>query len=270
MAIPKPAKGSAALVTGASSGIGADIARSLAGRGHDLVLVARREERLAELARELADAHGVGAEAIAVDLQTKAGRKRLLAAVEKLGRRVDVLVNNAGFGTAGLFQRLDGEREAELVRLNCEVVVALCGSYVPAMVERGGGAVLNVASTAAFQPLPTQASYSASKAFVLNFTQALAADLHGTGVTATVLCPGPVRTEFVEVAGMEREASLLPRFAWVSSPDVAEAGVQGLERGRGVVIPGALNRATSIGGHYTPRSLLLGLGRRVYRTGDSR
>lgn len=269
MAIPGPSKDAAALVTGASSGIGADIARSLAERGHDLVLVARREQRLAELARELEEAHGVRAETVAVDLQAKAGRKRLPKTLAELGLRVDVLVNNAGFGTAGLFQRLDGEREAELVRLNCEVVVDLCGRFVPAMVERGAGAVLNVASTAAFQPLPTQATYSASKAFVLTFTQALAADLHGTGVTATALCPGPVRTEFVDVAGLGKEASVLPEFVWVSSPDVAEAGVRGLERGKGVVIPGKLNRATSLGGHLTPRSLWLSLGRRVYRTGDS-
>lgn len=269
MAIPDPSNDSAALVTGASSGIGADIARSLAVRGHNLVLVARREERLAELARELTDEHSVRAEVIAVDLQAKAGRKRLTKAIDELGLRVDVLVNNAGFGTAGLFQRLDGTREAELVRLNCEVVVALCGRYVPAMVERGGGAVLNVASTAAFQPLPTQATYSASKAFVLAFTQALGADLHGTGVTATALCPGPVDTEFAEVAGVTGEFGSLPDFVTVSSADVAEAGVRGLERGKGVVIPGAINKATAIGGRFTPRSLLLGVGRRVYRLGDS-
>jgi short-subunit dehydrogenase len=179
-----------------------------------------------------------------------------------------VLVNNAGFGSAGLFQRLDGEREAELVRLNCEVVVDLCGRFVPAMVEHGDGAVLNIASTAGFQPLPTQATYSASKAFVLTFTQALGADLHGTGVTATVLCPGPVRTEFGEVAGLRLE-SVMPEFAWVDSADVAEAGVRGLERGKGVVIPGAINRATAVGGQFTPRSLLLSLGRRVYRVGDA-
>ena len=269
MAIPDPSKESAALVTGASSGIGADIARSLASRGHGVVLVARREERLAALAEELANAHGVRAETVAVDLQTKAGRKRMLKAIDALGLRVDVLVNNAGFGTAGLFHRLDGEREAELVRLNCEVVVALCGDFVPAMVERGAGAVLNVASTAAFQPLPTQATYSASKAFVLTFTRALGADLHGTGVTATALCPGPVQTEFVEVAGLAREAAALPDFVWVSSPDVAEAGVEGMERGKGVVIPGKVNKLTALGGHFTPRSLWLELGRRVYRTGDS-
>jgi short-subunit dehydrogenase len=268
MPIPDPSKDSTALVTGASSGIGADIARSLAERGHNVVLVARREERLVALAKELTDAHGVRAETIAVDLQAKAGRKRVVKEIGELGLRVDVLINNAGFGSAGLFQRLDGEREAALVRLNCEVVVALCGNYVPAMVERGAGAVLNVASTAGFQPLPTQATYSASKAFVLTFTQALGADLHGTGVTATALCPGPVKTEFGEVAGLALE-SVMPEFAWVDPADVAEAGVRGLERGKGVVIPGAINRAGAIGGQFTPRSVLLGLGRKVYRLGDS-
>ena len=270
MALPDPSKDSAALITGASSGIGADIARALAGRGHDVVLAARREERLTELAQELSSVHGVRVETIAIDLGGKAARKRLVKEIDgELGLRVDVLVNNAGFGTAGLFQRLDGEREAQLVRLNCEVVVDLCGRYVPAMVERGAGAVLNVASTAGFQPLPTQATYSASKAFVLNFTQALGADLHGTGVTATALCPGPVDTEFAEVAGVESEFGSLPEFARVSSADVAEAAVRGLERGKGVVIPGLLNRATAVGGQFTPRRLLLGLGRRVYRLGDS-
>ena len=270
MAIPDPSKDSVAIVTGASAGIGADIARSLAQRGRNVLLVARREERLTALAEELASAHGVRAETVAADLQAKAGRKRLLTAVDELGLRVDVLVNNAGFGTAGRFQSLDPGREAELVRLNCEVVVELCGRFLPGMVQRGGGAVLNVASTAAFQPLPTQATYSASKAFVLAFTQAIAADLHGTGVTATALCPGPVKTEFAAVSGLERDAAVLPEFVWVPSPDVAEAGVDGMERGKGVVIPGKLNRLTSIGGQYTPRSVLLGLGRRVYRLGGAR
>lgn len=269
MAIPDPSKDSTALVTGASSGIGSDIARSLAKRGHNVVLVARREERLAQLAKKLTANHKVRAETVAADLQTKSGRKALLKALDELGLRVDVLINNAGFGTAGLFQRLDGAREAELVRLNCEVVVDLCGRFVPAMVERGSGAVLNVASTAGFQPLPTQATYAASKAFVLSFTQALGADLHGTGVIATALCPGPVETEFADVAGVTEEFSALPDFARVSSPDVAEAGVRGLERGKGVVIPGLLNKATAIGGQFTPRGLFLSIGRRVYRLGDS-
>lgn len=233
------------------------------------MLVARRADRLGELATDLSGAHGVRAETLECDLQDQAARARMLDGLGELGLQVDVLVNNAGFGTAGLFQRLDGEREAEMVRLNCEAVVALCGRFVPEMVERGRGAVLNVASIAGFQPLPTQATYSASKAFVLTFTQSLATDLHGTGVTATALCPGPVRTEFVEIAGLGEEASSLPEFAWVSSPDVAEAGVRGLEKGKSVVVPGAVSRLSALGGQFTPRSVLLTVGRRFYRLGDS-
>ncbi|MEX1141358.1 MAG: SDR family oxidoreductase [Thermoleophilaceae bacterium] len=269
MALPGPSSGSAALVTGASSGIGADIARSLARRGHNVVLVARREGRLAELAEELATTYGFRAETIGCDLQDQGARRRMLERVDELDLRIDTLVNNAGFGTAGLFQRLDGEREAEEVRLNCEAVVALCGHFVPRMVEAGGGAVLNVASTAAFQPLPTQATYAATKAFVLSFSQGIGADLHGTGVTVTALCPGPVRTEFIDIAKLEREASVLPGFVWVSSPDVAEAGVRGLEKGKGVVVPGKLNRLTALGGQHAPRSVLMAAGRRVWRLGDS-
>lgn len=269
MALPAPTSESAALVTGASSGIGADIARSLARRGHNVVLAARRAQRLAELADELATAYGIRAETVECDLQDQGARRAMLERVAELDLRVDVLVNNAGFGTAGLFQRLDGEREAEQVRLNCEAVVALCGHFVPKMVDAGGGAVLNVASMAGFQPLPTQATYSASKAFVLHFTQALGADLHGTGVTATALCPGPVRTEFIDVAKVERAASALPELAWVPSPEVAEAGVRGVEKGKGVVVPGKLQRLTALGGQHTPRSLLMAAGRRVYRLGDS-
>lgn len=269
MAFPSPSPGSAALVTGASSGIGADIARSLASRGHSLLLAARRGDRLRELADELAASHGVRAEPITADLQDRASRAGLVERAGELGLVVDILVNNAGFGSAGLFQRLDGEREAELVRINCEAVVALCSSFVGGMIERGEGAILNVASTAAFQPLPTQATYSASKAFVLNFTQALGADLHGTGVTATALCPGPVKTEFIDVAGLDETASSLPDFVWVTSADVAEAGVRGMERGKGVVIPGSVNRLTAFGGQFTPRTVMLAAARRLYRLGDS-
>lgn len=267
MALPPSSPSSAALVTGASSGIGADIARSLARRSHNLLLVARREDRLKDLAAELERDHGVRVETIVCDLGEHAARPALLKRVAAIGLDVDVLVNNAGFGTAGLFQTLDAEREAEMVRVNCEALVALSGHFVPGMVERGFGAVLNVASTAGFQPLPTQATYSASKNFVLAFTDALAADLHGTGVTATALCPGPVRTEFLDVAGLGREAGVLPEFIWTSSPDVAEAGVRGLERGKRTVVAGEVNRLTALGGRYTPRPLLLAGTRRLYRLG---
>jgi hypothetical protein len=269
VSLPTPTPESAALVTGASSGIGADLARSLARRGHGVVLVARRAERLSRLAAELADAHGVRVETLTCDLSDRGARDAMLERLDGLGLRVDVLINNAGFGTAGLFQRLDGERETELVRLNCEAVVALCGRFVPGMVERGAGALLNVASTAGFQPLPTQATYSASKVFVVTFTEALSVDLSGTGVTATALCPGPVRTEFADVAGLGQEASRLPEPLWTTSADVAEAGVAGLERGKRIVVPGIVNRATAMGGRYTLRPLFLALARRVYRLGDS-
>lgn len=269
VAVPAPSTSSAALVTGASSGIGVDLARAFARRGHNVVIVARRLGRLQELAEELEHACGTRAEPVECDLADLDSRRAMVERVDKLGLRIDALVNNAGFGTAGLFQRLEGEHEADMVRVNCEAIVALCGHYVPRMVEAGGGAVLNVASTAAFQPLPTQATYSATKAFVLSFTQALAADLHDTGVTATALCPGPVRTEFIEVAHVDRDASKLPGFAWLHPAEVAEDGVRGLEQGRGVVVPGKLNRLTSIGGQHVPRSLLMSVGRRIWRLGDS-
>jgi uncharacterized protein len=269
MALPAPTQESAVLVTGASSGIGADIARALARRGHNLVLVARREDRLAELALELTDAHGIDARTVGCDLQDQTARAEMLFALPDLGLRIDGLVNNAGFGSGGRFQDLDGDREAEMVRLNCEAVVALCGYFAPKMVDHGEGAILNVASTSAFQPLPTMATYSASKAFVLHFSQAIAADLAGTGVSVTALCPGPVKTEFIDAASLEREASALPEFVWESSPDVADAGVRGMESAKGVVIPGMLNRLTSIGGQHVPRSIFTSVARRVYRLGGS-
>jgi short-subunit dehydrogenase len=264
MALPPPSPDSAALVTGASSGIGADMARSLARRGHGVVLVARRTDRLDELARELGERHGVRADTIACDLSDAEARAAMVRTIDELGIAVEVLVNNAGFGSGGLFQDLDQERELQMVRLNVDAVVDLCGRYVPAMVRAGRGAVLNVASTASFQPLPKQATYAASKAFVTNFTDALHADLRGTGVTATCLCPGPVKTEFPEAAGIEAAADGLPGIFWTNSDEVAEDGIQGLERGKRLVIPGPINRVTALGGQHAPRGLLLALGSRLY------
>jgi uncharacterized protein len=267
LALPPPASNSTCLVTGASSGIGADVARSLAHRGHGVTLVARRAERLEELAEELRTAHGVRVELLAADLGKARPRARMLGALEELGLEVEVLVNNAGFGTGGRFQDLDAEREVEMVRVNVEAVVDLCGHFVPGMVGRGRGAVLNVASTAAFQPLPRQATYGATKAFVLSFTDALHADLHGTGVSATSLCPGPVRTEFAGTAGIAAEAESLPEVFWTDAEFVAEEGVRGMEAGRRVVVPGKLNRAGAIGGQLAPRSLLLRFAGRLTPVG---
>jgi short-subunit dehydrogenase len=173
VALPEPAESSTALITGASAGIGEATARELAARGHGVTLVARREERLRSLAGDLSERFGVRAEAIGADLGSATARADLARRIDELGLEVEVLVNNAGFGTGGRFHELDAERELEMVRVNVEAVVDLCGHFVPAMAARGRGAVLNVASTAAFQPLPRQATYGATKAFVLSFTDAL-------------------------------------------------------------------------------------------------
>jgi uncharacterized protein len=262
MALPPPAPESTCLITGASSGIGADIARSLARRGHGVTLAARREERLEALAAELRDRDAVRVETAGCDLSDVDARRRLVTEIEERGLGVEVLVNDAGFGSGGRFDRLDAAREVEMVRVNVEAVVDLCGRYVPDMVRRGRGAVLNVASTAAFQPLPRQATYAASKAFVLSFTDALHTELAGNGVTATTLCPGPVKTEFFDTAGLEAEG--LPAFILADSVDVAEAGVKGLEKGRRVVVPGPLNRAGALGGQYAPRGVFLKLAGKMY------
>jgi short-subunit dehydrogenase len=267
MALPPPSESSTAVVTGASSGIGTEIARELARRGLNLTLVARREDRLRALAEELGRAHGVRAETVAADVASEDGRKSMFEEIASRGRDVDVLVNNAGFGSAGRFQALDGDKETLMVRTNCEAVVALCARYVSPMVDRGQGAILNVASIAAYQPLPFQATYSATKAFVLSFTEALNADLHGTGVTATALCPGPVPTEFEQNAGIEMEWEGIPRFVLTTPEHNAAAGVSAMEKGKRVVVPGPINMASAAAGHYTPRSVLLGVVRRFYPVG---
>ncbi|MEX2253207.1 MAG: SDR family oxidoreductase [Thermoleophilaceae bacterium] len=257
MALPPPSANTTALVTGASSGIGADIARSLARRDHGVTLVARREERLRELADELAGQYGVRTETIGCDLADPAARDRLEAELGERGLELGVLVNNAGFGSSGWFRDLEREREVEMVRTNVEAVVDLCGRFVPPMVDRGAGAILNVASTVAFQPFPLQATYGASKAFVLSFTEALSQEIGGKGVTVTALCPGPVKTEFVEKAGFDESEELGPSLMWTDAADVAEAGVAGLVAGRRVVVPGAFNRVGALAGQHAPRSLLL-------------
>lgn len=260
MALPPPSPDTTALVTGASSGIGADIARELAGRGHGVTLVARRETELKTLADELSSAHGVRAEVVPCDLADAGARAELMAEVERRGLTVDVLVNNAGWSTSGPVARSDVDAELKMLRVDVEAVVDLCSRVVPGLVERGRGAVLNVASTAAFQPIPGQAGYGASKAFVLSYTDALRAELKGTGVTATTLCPGPVETGFGEAAGIsDDDAKALPAFMWVTAAAVARAGVAGLDRGRAVVIPGPANLIGAYAGRITPKSLLVPL-----------
>ena len=259
MTLPDPAADRTALVTGASSGIGADIARDLARRGHGVTLVARRADLLRDLADELATAHAVRTEVLTADLADPEARAALVDDVGALGLTVDVLVNNAGLSTTGPVHRSDVEGELRMVRVDVEAVVDLCSRLVPGMVARGRGAVLNVASVAAFQPLPGQAGYGGSKAFVLAYTQAMDTELKGTGVNATALCPGPVRTGFGEAAGLDAAESeaALPSFMWVESAEVARAGVAGLDKGRGVVIPGPANLIGAYAGRLAPKSLLL-------------
>jgi len=264
MALPPPSADSTCVVTGASSGIGAELARGLAERGRGVTLVARREGRLAELADELTGAHGVRVETVAADVSRPSGRRKLRDEIAMRELTVDLLVNNAGYGSGGPFVELDGGKEAEMVRTNCEAVVALTHLYVREMVDRGRGAIVNLASIAAFQPIPFQAAYGATKAFVLSFSEALHEELRGTGVTVTAVCPGPVRTEFGEIGGFGGADDRIPSFAWLSARKVARDALSAVERGDRIVVPGAVNRVAALYGHYTPRSVLLPLVRRVW------
>ncbi len=267
VALPPPTPSSTCLVTGASSGIGADIARELARRGHGVTLVARREDRLAELAETLQREHGVRTETIGCDVGDTAAREQMIAELDRRELTVDVLVNNAGYGSGGRFQDLDPASEVEMVRVNVDAPHALCAVYVPRMIERGRGAILNVASVVAFQPLPRQATYCATKAFVLSFTEALHADLHGTGVTATALCPGATKTEFFQTGGMGKDEQGIPSFALMDSAEVARTGVEAMVKGQRSVVPGLFNTVTAVSGRMTPRNVLLPLLRRVYPVG---
>ena len=265
MGLPAPSGDGTALVTGASSGIGEAIARELAERGYHLTLVARREDRLTALAEELAQEHGIEAETARADLGAQGQRERLATALGKTGRSVDVLVNNAGFGAHGDFVKVDRERLTEMVRVNCEAVVDLTGYFLPGMVERGRGAVINIASVASFQPLPGSATYAATKAFVLSLSEAIRTEVRDKGVSVTAVCPGPVRTEFPEAAGMGAVEDRTPGIVWMSAEDVAREAVDGADRGKRVVVPGTLNRAQSLLGHHTPRSIILPLANRIWK-----
>lgn len=254
MSLPPPDPQSDVVVTGASSGIGTELARGLARRGHSLVLVARRADRLEELASDLRAEHGVGVLVRAHDLGQPAERAALVAALGAEGRAVGGLCNCAGFGTAGPFHELPIEREVEEIDLNVTAVVELTHAFLGPMVDRGAGAILNVASIAAFQPLPGMAIYAATKAFVQTFSEAVHAELAGTGVSCTALCPGPVQTEWAEIAGAQ---AVMISPAQVSARAVAEAGIAGMEQGRRSVVPGAVPKAMAAAGRFVPRTVLL-------------
>ncbi len=260
MTLPSPSPRSTAVVTGASSGIGEALARELARRGYGVALVARNIDKLRTLADEIG-ATGTAAHVVGTDLSDRTARSHLLARITDLGVEPDILVNNAGVSTLGPVASSDPADEMEMVEIDVMAVVDLCSRFLPGMVERGRGAVLNVASTGAYQPLPGQAAYGAAKAFVLSYTQSLGGELLGTGVTATTLCPGPVDTGFGERAGFTKEdaSAALPAFLWETAPSVARAAIDGLASGRAVVIPGTGNRAAAAVSRLIPNRVLVPL-----------
>lgn len=255
MSLPVPSPDATVVVTGASSGIGAELARQLAALGHDLVIVARREDRLTELAAELRGGHEVEVVVHPADLREPAEREALLGAIADSGRHIAGLANNAGYGSAGRGWELDVEGELGQVALNVEALHHLTLAVVPEMVRRRAGAVLNVASGAAFQPMPGMATYAATKAFVQSFSEALHAELAGTGVSVTTLCPGPVETEWAEVAGIEE--GRFPSFMKVPADEVAAQAVRGMLTGKRSVIPGTPNAALALAGRWAPRTVVL-------------
>jgi uncharacterized protein len=252
------------VVTGASSGIGEALARRIARDKRNVALVARRADRLEALARELAASHGVQATAIPVDLVAPDGPATLVAELDRRGLEVDWLVNNAGFGTAGRFHTLPVERELDEITLNAEVPVALTGLVLPGMVARRRGVVVNVASVAGFGPMPFNATYGATKAFLIAFSEALAVELEGTGVHVLCVCPGFTHTEFQEKAKVD--ASKVPGFAWMTADAVADEAVRAVGR-RTVLVNGAVNRVLTTTMRLLPRRLILRTAAQTNRRG---
>jgi short-subunit dehydrogenase len=237
-----------ALVTGASAGLGIEFARQLSARGHRLVLAARRKDRLDELAAKLGNAR-----AVAIDLSEADSAERLMTDVAAAGEEIEILVNNAGFGLIGRFAELDSARQRQMIDLNVGTLTDLCRAVAPGMIRRKSGSILNVASTAAFQPGPKMAVYFATKAFVLSLSEALHEELAPYGVRVTCLCPGPTRTEFGEVAGFGGNA-LYDRVV-MQAPEVVKAGLDGLDRNHAVVVPGVVNKVVAASTRFVPRPL---------------
>jgi short-subunit dehydrogenase len=263
MALPASSQTSTALVTGASSGIGEQIARQLAARGHHVTLVARRAELLEALAAQLRDEHGVDAVVAPCDLADAGARDQLVAAVADAGRDVEVLVNAAGFGVYEALVESSRERELEQVRLLVEAPLDLTHRYLPGMVQRGRGAVINLSSTSAFQALPYNAGYAAAKAHTLLLSEALWAEVRDDGVTVTAVCPGPVPTGF-QAASDAAFAERLPKLVWVDAERVARDALAAADAGRRVIVPGGFFvRAAFSPNRYAPRRLALAVSKRL-------
>ena len=249
-----------ALVTGGSSGIGEEFARQLAARGHDVTIVARRADRLEQLATHLQSAHKVTAHTLVADLETAKGRDGVARVLRE--RSSWLLVNNAGYGTRGRLADLDAARERAEVQINVVAVQQLSLAVLPGLIGARDGGIINVASTAAFQPLPYMATYAATKAFVLYFTEALAEQLHGTGARAMALCPGPVDTEFSEVAGTTDYHERSRLVAMSAERCVADA-LRAFDRGSAICVPGLLNEVLAQGPRLAPRAIVRKVSARV-------
>ena len=253
--------GRTALITGASGGLGLELARRFAADGHDVVLVARRRAELEALASRLATEHGIRTHVLTEDLGDAAAPTRIFAELRRRGVEVDFLVNNAGFGTRGRFAERDLGRELEMVQVNVVALVHLTRLMLPGMIERRRGRILNLGSTAGFQPGPFMAVYYATKAFVNSFTEALAFELAGTGVTATVSCPGATATEFSKVAGTDR--SRLFKLGAMSAADVAAHAYHAMMAGKCLAIPGVRNKLSLQIQRVSPRRTVRGVAARL-------
>jgi uncharacterized protein len=257
VSLPVPADDRTAIVTGASSGIGEAIATELARRGHQVVLVARRADRLHAIAGTLTQK----AHVLPADLSSRTDRAALPGRIAALGLTPDILINNAGLAGRATVAKAVPEQQLNVVEVDVAAVVDLCSRFLPGMVERGRGAVLNVSSLAGFYPLPGHAAYGAAKAFVLSYTESLRTELRGSGVVASALCPGPVDTGFDVVAGFSagERAATLPRFMWKSADQVARAAIDGLDAGKCRVVPGRANQLVAACCRFAPHEQLLPL-----------
>jgi short-subunit dehydrogenase len=261
-----PTTSRTALVTGASSGIGEAFAELLASEGFDLIITARRQVRLADVAERLRRQHGGRVDVIAADLSERGAPERLCEEVGRLGLSVDVLVNNAGYGVPGTFIASPWERQAALLQVMVVTLTELTHRLLPAMVDRGYGRIINVASLAAFVPAPAgHTLYAACKAFVVKFSESLAGEVLRSGVHVTALCPGFTLSEFHDVTGTRATVRKLPSWLWMSAEDVAREGFDAVMAGRPAHVTGGVNRALAILAQYTPRPLLVALGRRTAR-----
>jgi short-subunit dehydrogenase len=250
-----------ALVTGASTGIGLEMSKLLAQAGYDLTIVARSRDRLDEIGDELRGKYGIRVQVVACDLARTNAVRELIAAAPQC----DVLVNNAGFGNNGKFAQIPESHLLDELQVDVTSLTQLTRLYLPGMLERKGGKILNVASTAGFLPGPNMAVYYAAKAYVISFSEALAEEVRGTGVSVSVLCPGATQTEFHKRANME--STPLFKYFTAKAADVAKAGIDGMMRGKTVIVPGVANKLVGIAPKITPRRLLVKIsGKAVERS----